>query len=175
MVWAFFISPKDWGSTLLRHEHDGKGSTRQDQNLLKATLPSIAIVYFLQTQRKSKNIPCFFAFLENLTSIFLWIAIKVSTSKSFQLCPFLFFSPNYEKSSSFLATTFFDFFTLPPTLAIHPFFFDVGWLNFSFLVFTISITFSKKFECGTCSPRSCRSFSLQGILVCEGRKAFLTS
>jgi hypothetical protein len=143
-------------------------------------MPSIAIVYFLQNQRKSINIPRFLALLENLTSISLWITIKVSTSQSFQLCPFLFFSSNYEKNSLFLAITFFDFFTLPCTLAIHPFFFYVGWLNFSSLVFTISIIFSNEFECcgntiGTCSPRSCTSFSLQGILVCEGWNALLPS
>jgi hypothetical protein len=47
----------------------------------------------------------------------------------------------------FLVATLFDFFTLPPTLDVHPFFFNVSWLNSSFLIFTISFIFSKKIEC----------------------------
>ncbi len=67
-----------------------KVTLKQGQGSLKVAIASIVIFYFLQNQRKSKNIP-WFLLLENSTSIFPWIAIKVSTLKSSQLCPFFFF------------------------------------------------------------------------------------
>ncbi len=123
----------------------------------------------LETCSKNNN---YYAFWH-----FLLCAIEVSTSKSFQLCPLLFSSFDFEKKSSIFTTTVFSF--LAPTLASHSLFFYVGWLNSFSLIFTISIIFSTKFEC--CentieigSPRNCAPSSLQGIFMCDACEALLT-
>ncbi len=143
-----------------------------------ASMASIAIVLFLHNQRKFKNIPCFLALPENLA--FFFSCNQSIHLKILQLRPLLFSSFDFEKNSSFLTTAFFSCLILSPTLAARPLFFYVGWLNSFSLIFTISIIFSRKFECyentiKTCSPRYCAPSSLQGIFMCDAWKALPTS
>lgn len=77
--------------------------------------------------------------LKNSTSIFPKIIIKVFTSNLFTSHHCLFLQQILFLNIHLLATIFFDFFPLPTTLASHPLFFDVGWLNFSSLICTISL------------------------------------
>lgn len=78
-----------WASKYLGLQKTNWGGIKQGQDFLKVTMALIAIFYFLQNQRKSRNIP-WLLLLENLTFISPWIAIKVSTLKSSQLCPLFF-------------------------------------------------------------------------------------
>ncbi len=132
----------------------------------------IAII-LLQNHKNLINMPYFLALLKKIASMFPWIKTKVSTSKKLHFMPFPFSSLNFENNSSFLATTFFGFFPLLPTLVGYTLFFEVGWLNSSSLISTILLILSTKFECcenkiGACSLRNFASLSLQRIFVCEG-------
>ncbi len=135
-------------------------------------MASITIV-LLQNHKNIINIPYLLALLKKIASIFPWIGIKVSTLKKLHFTLFPFSSLNFENNFSFLATTFFGFFLLLPTLVGYTFFFEVGWLNSSFCISTILLILSTKFECcenkiGACSLRSFTSFSIQRMFVCEG-------
>ncbi len=61
------------------------------------------------------------------------------TSKCFHFAPLPFSLSKFEKKSSFLTTTLFVLFILQSTLVGHPFFFNVIYLNYSSLIFIISL------------------------------------
>jgi hypothetical protein len=114
---------------ILRHGHGGKGGTKQNQGH-----NGLNCIFFAKSKKIQKH-TFFLALLENLASISFWIAIKVSTSKSFQLCPLVFFSSNYEKSFSFLAIHTLIFLLCYPHWWLAPSFFKFRLVKFLLLDF----------------------------------------
>lgn len=145
--------------------------TKQSRSLLKVIMASIAIVYFLQNQRTSIKITCFFDILRKFD---IHLSSNCNRSIYFEIFAIVFIA-------FFFIWLWKIFFLIGNYLFILLFYINCSpllflcRLNSSFLISTISFFFHKMWMLWkhnkACSPRSCTSSSLQGILMCEGWNA----